>query len=114
MENLKELLSEEKSRLEKILQKTKEQLLDAPQGTLRLSSSKKWTQYYHCLSGQNKNGVYIPKTNEELIHRLAQKSYDEKVQKLAEKRLWQIQRILKDYENEEIENIYLNILKGRN
>lgn len=30
MENLKELLSEEKSRLEKILQKTKEQLLDAP------------------------------------------------------------------------------------
>ena len=107
MENLKELLCEEKSRLEKILQKTKEQLLDAPQGTLRLSSSKKWTQYYHCLSGQNKNGVYIPKTNEELIHRLAQKSYDEKVQKLAEKRLWQIQRILKDYENEEIENIYL-------
>ena len=77
---------QEQRRLENILQKTKEQLKDAPQGTLRLSSSKKWTQYYHCKSGEKKNGVYIPKTNKELIHRLAQKSYDEKILKLAEKR----------------------------
>ena len=50
MSSLREMLLYEQARLEKILRKTEEQLKDAPQGTLRLSNSKKWTQYYHCTS----------------------------------------------------------------
>ena len=48
MENLKEMLLKEQSRLESICQKTREQLQNAPTGTLRLSPKDKWTQYYHC------------------------------------------------------------------
>ncbi len=107
MSSLREMLLYEQARLEKILRKTEEQLKDAPQGTLRLSNSKKWTQYYHCTSEGRKNGVYIAKSNEELVHQLAQKSYDEKVFKLAEKRLAQIKRLTKDYDDDEIEKIYL-------
>ena len=40
-------------------------------------------------------------------YRLAQKSYDEKIMKLAEKRLSQIRRITEDYDEEEIEKIFL-------
>ena len=96
MAGLREMLMQEQNRLENIVQKTREQLKDTPQGTLRLSSSKKWVQYYHCMPGEKKNGEYIPKTNEDLIRGLAQKSYDEKILKLAEKRLSQIKKITRD------------------
>lgn len=108
MVSLRERLLQEQHRLEKILQKTTEQLKDIPQGTLRLSSSKKWVQYYHCTPGEGKKGEYIPKINQKLICGLAQKSYDEKILKLAEKRLSQIKKITKDYEDEEIEKIFLS------
>lgn len=107
MENLKEMLLKEQSRLESICQKTREQLQNAPAGTLRLSPRDKWTQYYHCTLGGKKNGEYIPKENMALIHGLAQKSYDEEILKLAEKRLSQIRRITRDYEEDEIEKVYL-------
>ena len=106
MANLKERLLKEQNRLEKILRKAEKQLKDAPQGTMRLSSSKKQVQYYHCMPGEKKNGRYLPKTEEQLIQRLAQKSYDEKVAKLAGKRLAQIRRITKDYEEDEIEKLF--------
>ena len=48
----------------------------------------------------------LPKTEEQLIQRLAQKSYDERVAKLAGKRLAQIRRITKDYEEDEIEKLF--------
>ena len=54
MANLKESLLKEQNRLEKILRKAEKQLKDAPQGTMRLSSSKNQVQYYHCMPGKRK------------------------------------------------------------
>ena len=97
MTELKEILLQEQERLENILRRTEEGLRNPPQGTLRISFSGKWVQYYHCIPGERENGDYIPQTNKELIQKLAQKTYDEKILKLAEKRLLQIRRITKDY-----------------
>lgn len=105
MRGLKNLLSEERKRLEKILKVVQVQLKTMPEGSLRLSKSKDYIQYYHCTE-ENKLGKYIVKGNDELIQSLAQKSYDEKLLQLAEKRLKQIERILKDYEDDEIEEIF--------
>lgn len=105
MRGLKNLLSEERKRLEKILKVVQVQLKTMPEGSLRLSKSKDYIQYYHCTE-ENKLGKYIVKGNDELIQSLAQKSYDEKLLHLAEKRLKQIERILKDYEDDEIEEIF--------
>ena len=55
---------------------------------------------------EKKNGRYLPKTEEQLIQRLAQKSYDEKVVKLAGRRLAQIRKITRDYEEDEIEKLF--------
>ena len=79
---------------------------DAPQGKLRLGKSQGCVRYFYIKEGERK-GIYIPKKEEELAKRLAQKSYDEKVLRLVEKRLPQIEKILKDYEENEIEKIYL-------
>ncbi len=105
MRGLKNLLLEERKRLESIIKVVQVQLNTMPEGSLRLSKSKEYIQYYHCTE-ENKLGKYIVKGNDELIQALAQKSYDEKLLQLAEKRLKQIERILKDYEDDEIEEIF--------
>ena len=106
MKKLKELLLEEKFKLEKYLSIVKNRLQDVPEGSLRLSKTKNYIQYYHCTE-ENKFGKYIGKGNESFIQRLAQKSYDEKVMRLIEKRIKQIEKLADDYENDEIEKIYL-------
>ena len=107
MAGLRKMLLQEQDRLEKILQKTSEQLKDAPPGKLRLSSSNECVQYYYCVPGGRKNGQYLPREKKKLAYRLAQKSYDEKIIKLAEKRLSQIRKITEDYDEGEIEKIFL-------
>ena len=101
------MLLEEQKRLESIIEKAKGRLVNAPEGKLRLSKSNNYVQYYHCYKA-SKSGEYISKSNYTLAQKLAQKSYDEKVMKLAEKRLSQIKKIAKDYIDDEIEQIYLN------
>ena len=106
METLKERLLMEQERMERIMEKAKGRLRNAPEGTLRLSSCRKTVQYYHCLPGGEKNGTYIPKEQMELVRSLAQKSYDEKVMRLAGKRLAQLRKLTKDYEDDEIAQVY--------
>lgn len=67
------------------MQTTKNSLNDAPEGTLRLSSNKNKVQYYHSKKDGKYNGTYIPKSEQELAQRLAQKDYDEKVLLRAQK-----------------------------
>ena len=113
MTELKEILLQEQERLENILRRTEEGLRNPPQGTLRISFSGKWVQYYHCMPDGKRNGTYIPKIQGKLIHELAQKSYDEKIMRLVQKRLSQLKKITKDYENDELERIFRKETKER-
>ncbi len=106
MQGLKCILLKEQQRLEYIIETAKIRLKEAPEGTLRLSKSHDCIQYYHGTGG-SKRGTYIEAGNKELPRKLAQKSYDEKVIRLAEKRVSQIKSLIKDYEDDEIERIYL-------
>lgn len=108
MVSLKEMLLYEQNRLEIILQKTSERLENAPEGSLRITKTRKWTQYYHQTSGKDKKRKYISKSKQTFIRNLAQKSYDEKIFNLVAKRLSQIKKITKDYDDEEIEKIFLS------
>ena len=107
MKGLRSKLLEEQNRLEAIISFQKSQLKDAIEGSLRLSRSHGKLQCYHCTK-DNKNGKYIGKGNQQLIRELAQKKYDERILRLAEKRVEQIRKITKDYEDNEIEKVYLN------
>ena len=106
MKGLEKLLFDEQTRLENIVGQVSKRLEHVPEGTLRLSTSQNYPQYYHC-TDENRRGIYITKNNKNLVKKLAQKAYDEKVLKCAQKRLSQIKRILKDYKDNEIEEIYL-------
>jgi len=99
------MLLAEQNRLEKIIRDVKERLLDAPEGRLRLSKSQNYLQYYQCTE-EKKRGIYIAKDNGELVQKLAQKSYDEKVLQLAQKRYSQLKKLTRNYEDDELERIY--------
>lgn len=106
MTGLKEMLIKEQRWLEGILAEAQERLNDAPPGKLRLSIRGNNVQCYYCMPETKKNGNYIPRAEGALVRRLAQKSYDEKIKKLAARRLAQLKRLAKEYEDDEIEMIY--------
>ena len=99
------MLLDEKQKLEKMIQVTEKRLQEAPEGSLRLSRSQNCVQYYHCMEG-DKNGKYLTKKKETLIRMLAQKSYDEKVLQIVKRRFLHLERLLKDYANDEIVAVY--------
>lgn len=107
MNGLKKILTEEKVRLDAIIQKAKEELQSVPEGYLRISRGKKKPRYYQCLD--NRNEVYISSKNEELPRQLAQKTYNCQVLKKAEVRLKQISKILEDYSDNEMEELYYSL-----
>ncbi len=88
-------------------EKAKNNLIGAPEGTLRLGKSQGCTQYFHCSEATKPSGKYIPKSDVELAKKLAQKAYDEKILKLTTKRLRQLELIIKDYSDDEITQIFL-------
>ncbi len=103
---LKKQLVDEYKRLESIKSNVKKELENAPEGSMRLNRSQGSVQYYHFKEGTPHNGTYIHKTESELVKKLAQKSYDEKILRYTEKVTRQIEVLLKNYEDDKIETIY--------
>ncbi len=105
MAGLKSILREEKKRLEDLMEKSICQMKNLPEGTLRVSVDKGYPRYYRCLEG-DKVGNYIRKQDKETARKLAQKEYNSKVLQLIQKRLKQIENIIKDYEDDEVEKCF--------
>ena len=106
MNGLKELLKHEEEKLQAVKLVVDNRLKNVPDGALRITSTRKsQIQYMHCTE-QDKNGQFIKKENQELAFKLAQKSYDQKVQRLVERRIKQIKKLSDEYNDNEIEDIY--------
>ena len=107
MQELRKKIILEQERLKRIEEKVIDELENAPEGALRISKSNNRIQYYHFIKGCNqKNGKYMNKSDGELIYKLAQKSYNEKVLLLVKRRLKQINKLVEEYQDDEIEMIY--------
>ena len=116
MIGLQKYLTEEAERLRKIKQVVDKRLVNTPEGNLRITTSGKHAQYMHCMKDNGiykKQGKYLKKEDIPLVKALAQKTYDQKIKRLVEKRLKQIQTIIKDYSDNEIENIYIKMISTR-
>lgn len=112
MYGLKHLLQEEENRLRTMKAVIEERLISAPEGTLRVTSSKRQVQYMYCTNESeklHKRGRYIKKHEVELVRELAQKEYDLKLKKLITRRLKQITGLLEEYDDHEIEDVYTHL-----
>ncbi|MBO4456486.1 MAG: hypothetical protein J5802_02065 [Butyrivibrio sp.] len=109
MEGLKELILKEEKRLKGIKEIVDSRLADVPDGTLRVTTSKNNIQYIQCTENSTEQGYklsYIKKQDMSLAYRLAQKSYDQKIKRIVDRRAKQLQKLAKEYEDNEIEEIY--------
>ncbi|WP_242831995.1 hypothetical protein [Butyrivibrio sp. VCD2006] len=109
MYGLKELLTKEEARLYTIKQIVDDRLVNVPEGSLRITSTRNRVQFMHCIDKNNKSkeqGIYIKQEDISLAHRLAQKTYDHRVKKIVDRRLKQIESLNKEYMDNEIDELY--------
>ncbi len=107
MYGLKEMLLQEQKRLEGIITKLNENRNTTHEGRLRISVDHGVARYYHCT--EDRYGEYIPRDNMLLPCQLAQKTYNDSVLKIAEARKKLITRCLKDYSDDEIEQLFVSL-----
>lgn len=108
MYGLRQKLLEEEKFLKGILSRMGNLEAEVPEGTLRISMDKNKVRYFHHVSDEDgkKQDIYISKADKELPARLAQNTYDNKLRSLVKKRLEQLRRLLKDYDDNEIDQLY--------
>jgi len=102
-------LTEEEDRLNEIILKTEKALEGAPDGMLRISRSGNTMQYYKRKDEKDRNGKYIKKKDMGVVYDLAQKEYDESVLCVARKHKKQISKFLRQYDPDEVKNVYTNL-----
>lgn len=85
-------------------------------GTLKIGQRKHKVLYYHDYVDPETNiqkRKYLGDHDTTLIRQLAQKSYDQKLKRLLEKRLHTLDRICRDFHDEELENLYSSLSPQR-
>ena len=107
----RESIIRRKQLLTNLIHQKEEALRNAPRGSLRISCSGKRVQYYRRLDPQDKNGVYLKKSEQDTIERLAQKHYDKLVLKAAKKELKALEQYGKNYPVKPVEEIIESIGK---
>ena len=92
-----ESLTTRVSELKQLLTVKRKELRNAPEGFLRISKSNGVVQYYRRADAADKRGKYIPAKDKELAEQLAQKEYDKKIIRAAEREIRLINYTLKSY-----------------
>lgn len=118
MYGLRKVMQQECERLQKLVELATQEIKGLPEGSIRISKSNNHVQYYFKSSNKennntNKNGSYLHRSDDGLAKQLAQRKYDERLLKLATKRLGQLKRILSDYHDDEIEELFYKGTKQR-
>ncbi len=101
------MLLQEQKHLQSIVAKAREKDIATPEGLLRISVDHGVARYYQCVD--DRHGEYIPRDNVQLPRQLAQKAYNDAVLKNAEARGKHIARCLKDYNDDEIEQLFTSL-----
>lgn len=106
MEAIKSFVRKRKARVGSIIDQKSQSLKSAPEGSLRIDRSNGLTRCYHRIDPKDPRGKYIPKAQEKLAMDLAQKSYDQKVLKRAEKEWKALSRYEEVLEDGMMEEVY--------
>ena len=114
MNKLIETLQQEKGFLEEQIVKLNKLLADQPEGFVRVSASDKRTQFYY-YSGVNdqRNGKYMPKSEEERAKKIIVKEYHQKCKEVCVNRLKGVERMLKCAHSNDLNDVYTKMAEGK-
>ena len=105
-------LRERQEYLRRLIEEKQKELSRAPEGSLRVSSNGTRKKYYfHGVDGTPDR--YLKRSEVSFMKRLAQKSYDEKVLRLAEREEQRVDRLLSCYGEAGIEAQYEKLSAAR-
>lgn len=93
--NIKDELLKRKKQYTKLTEDVNKQIIGAPLGRLRINQIKGNYQFYHRVSPSDRLGTYIPANEMDLVRRLAQKDYDQKLLKYLQQEINAIDTYLK-------------------
>ncbi len=116
MKELERMLKQEEKRLQRIQDVVNKRLSNAPEGTLRVSNSGKYSVFLLATDESRKNkkkGDYISKSDTATIKSLAQKAYDKKIKRIVDRRLKQLQTLNSEYRDNEILEVYESLTDVR-
>lgn len=80
-----------------------------PQGKLRISNNRGVPRYYHIVEPKDTIGKYISQKDQEVVKKLAEKDYMNKLKKEVESELQDINNYLKKHNSTNLEDIYRNM-----
>ena len=114
-DDVRSILKAREDFLKDLIEKKKKSLKETPPGSLWISKCRNKPQYYQYYVEKTEivSRAYIPQEKKDLIHRLAQKSYDEKVLREAEKESRVLQHALVYYGGKTIDGIFEKLPKVR-
>lgn len=108
MQNMEELLIDERQRLEKCIEKVQRRLKEAPEGHLRIRKNRGYTECYlrneedsYC-----SNGKYMGKEEMSLAKKIAQRDYDKLLLRKAEIRIKAMDYFLEKYVRTDLKRVY--------
>ena len=78
-----------------------------PEGNLRIASQGTYAQYYHITPKNNE--IFIQSNQSELVHKLAQKSYNQKLEKILKRQIQHISKFIKKYNPKELVYAYSSL-----
>ena len=113
MEQIRKLLEERKKYLLRLKNEKEKSLRTAPEGLLRVCSSRNRVQYYQRTDPKDFNGIYIKEKDAWLARELAQKDYDQKILKVIEKEIECIEKYFLNYPKYSAEQLYEYLHKER-
>lgn len=113
MNQLTSHLKQRKKYLLSLQAKITTDLTNMPEGTLRIATTHNKPYYYHRKTSADRQGTYIPRKDESLAQKLAQKDYLHRLQREIKNELNAIDHFLASYKSTALEDIYANLTQSR-
>lgn len=113
MSDFLEKLDERMAELKKIIKMKESELTHAPEGALHVSKTGNRIQYYLKQESLEKKKRYLKNSEEQVVRKLCQKDYDQKVLRAAQKELYQLERLKNDYPEQLCDDIYESLSTHR-
>ena len=106
-------LVQRKEYLEKLLAELSQELINSPQGKLRVSNDRGNPRYYQIIESKDTHGRYITQKEMNLAYQLAQKDYMKKLHRKAVEELKDINEYLSKHKAEDLQKVFSDLNKYR-
>lgn len=113
MNNYYDQLIARKQELNSAIEKAKKVVESSPDGRLRIAQTSSGTRFFHVTDKTKHCGKYIPMSNKELIGKLSNKGYAEKLIRTAKSELGDINRLLNRKTYGRPEEVYTELSETR-